>query len=156
MDWKCTTRVLAALRPLRDILACLLVYHPPAFIYLLGTNYCRRACNGLRVCTVRAGLVSPGSAGFAGLQRALAGQVAVRLDVNASHVLLRTVTPATTSSRHLLSVSGCILELLPYHASDSYIHAMGCAHGDAAGVHLRRVGLMDECNKQCESLRPSS
>ncbi len=52
-----------------------------------------------------AGLLSPGSAGYVSMQHSLAGAVAARLGINSSHVVLRSINPASAPTRRLRAVS---------------------------------------------------
>ena len=52
-----------------------------------------------------AGPLLPGSAGYVSMQHSLAGVVAARLGINSSHVVLRSINPASAPSRRFCAVS---------------------------------------------------
>lgn len=58
----------------------------------------------LKTLRAHAGLLSPGSAGYASMQHSLAGAVAARLGINSSHVVLRSINHASTPARRLRAV----------------------------------------------------
>ena len=90
----------------------------------------------------------------------IAAEVATRLGVNTSHVLLRSVTPASSTRRQLLFVSIAAYSTRCRQPFAAGVNTEIAKHGmewheitpHEAGTHVRKASLMVKCSMGAQRL----